>query len=67
METIAIKVKNSKVLKLIYTMEELNLIEVLSADIRKPIDKLSLRLDGCLAADEAEKMHRELRQMRDEW
>jgi len=63
-ETLIIKIKDSKVLKLIYDLEDLNLIEIVGSDIKKPAKKLSELLSSSLSPEQAEKMHEELKQMR---
>ena len=67
METLTIKIKDSKALKLIHDLEDLNLIQVVSSDIKKPSAKLSAILSGSITAEQANDMHKELEQMRNEW
>jgi hypothetical protein len=43
METLTIKIKDSKALKLIHDLEDLNLIQVMSSDMKKSVAKLSDR------------------------
>jgi hypothetical protein len=67
METITIKIKNPKVLSLIRNLEEMNLLEIITAKNKPSGIKLSERLSGSISTEQAEIMHKELRQMRDEW
>jgi hypothetical protein len=68
METITIKVKDSKVLKLIHDLEALNLIQVLiTLPEKKVATKLSDILSGSISSEQADKLQTELKQMRNEW
>lgn len=67
METLTIKIKDSKALKLIHDLEDLNLIQVVGSDIKKSATKLSAILKGSISAEEADTMQKELKQMRNEW
>jgi hypothetical protein len=67
METLTIKVKDYKVLKLIHDLEDLNLIQVVSPDVKKAVSKLSSLLTGSISAEQADDMQKELKQMQDEW
>ena len=67
METLTIKIKDKKALKLIHDLEDLNLIQVVSSDIKKPAKKLSEILSGSISTEQADIMRLELKQMRDEW
>jgi len=67
METLTIKIKNNKALKLIRDLEDMNLIQVLSSDTKKPVTKLSDLLKGSITAEAAEAMQNEVKQMRSEW
>jgi hypothetical protein len=67
METLTIKIKDSKTLKLIRDLEDLNLIQVVDTDIKKPITKLSALLNGSISQEQADNMQNELKQMRNEW
>ena len=66
METLTIKVKDSKTLKLIHDLADLNLIQVVTRS-KKSEAKLSSILSGSVSAEQADKMHKELEQMRNEW
>ena len=68
MQTLTIKVNNSKALKLLEDLEALNLIKV----IKRPVvnvkkGKLSERLAGSISAKQAKLMRNELTEMRNEW
>lgn len=67
METLTIKIKDSKALKLIHDLEDLDLIQVVSSDVKKSVAKLSELIKGSITAAEAEQMQNELKQMRNEW
>ena len=67
METLTIKIKDRKVLKLIHDLEDLNLIQVMNSDVDKPAKKLSEILSGSISTEQADIMRQELKQMRDEW
>jgi len=67
MDTLTIKIKDHKALKLIRDLEDLNLIQVVSSAIQKPGTKLSDILSGSISAEQADKMQKEVKQMREEW
>lgn len=67
MTTLTIKVKDDKTLKLIHDLEELDLIQVVSEKVQAKPTKLSDLLKGSISADQAQVMHAEVKQMRDEW
>ena len=64
MEILTIKVKNKKVLKLMQTLEELELIEIVKAG--RSIS-LSASLSGSILPEQAEIMQKELKEIRNEW
>lgn len=67
MDRLTIKIKDQKALKLIHDLEDLNLIQVVSSVISKPAAKLSDVLNGSISIGQANKMQKEIEQMRDEW
>jgi hypothetical protein len=67
METLTIKIKDNKALKLIHDLVDLNLIQVVSPGKKKTAIKLSERLGGSISQEQADTMHKELIQMRNEW
>jgi hypothetical protein len=67
METLTIKIKDSNALKLIHDLEDLNLIQVVTPAVKKSATKVSAILSGSISPEEADKMHEELKQMRNEW
>jgi len=67
MDTLTIKIKDHKALKLIRDLEDLNLIQVVSSVIQKPGTKLSDILSGSISAEQADNMQKEVKQMREEW
>ena len=68
METLTIKIKDNKTLKLIRDLEDLNLIQVVSpVAVKKSTTKLSTLLSGSISPEQGEKMQKEVKQMRDEW
>jgi len=67
METLTIKIKDSKALKLIHDLEDLNLIQVITPAVKKSATKLSSILSGSISQEQADNMQKELKQMRSEW
>lgn len=67
METITIKIKDQKALKLIHDLEDLNVLEVVNPPKKRSGPTLSERLSGSISVEQAEIMHKELQQMRNEW
>jgi hypothetical protein len=67
METLTIKIKDSNALKLIRNLEALNVLEVINPEKKQSGLKLSERLSGSITPEQAEIMHKEIQQMRDEW
>jgi hypothetical protein len=67
MDTLTIKVRDSKALKLIQDLESLNLIQVIRNDAQSSPKKISEKLAGSISKDDAESMQKELKKMRDEW
>jgi hypothetical protein len=67
METLTIKIKDNKALKLIHDLEDLNLIQVIGSSEKKTTTKLSDILNGSISTEQADNMQKELKQMRDEW
>jgi len=67
METLTIKIKDIKALKLIHDLEDLNLIQVINPVVKKSKAKLSEILSGSISPEQADNMQTELKQMRAEW
>lgn len=68
LQTLTIQVKGRKALKLIKSLEALNLLKILSPSFTKPSkSKLSKRLSGSISKENADKIDEEIDQMRDEW
>ncbi len=67
METLTIKIKDNKALRLLRDLEDLNLIQVIGLDKEKPAKKLSEMLSGSISPEQADNMQKELKQMRAEW
>jgi ribosomal protein L12E/L44/L45/RPP1/RPP2 len=67
METLTIKVKDTKALKLIHDLEDLDLIQVIETTSKNQHANLSQLLKGSIAPADAEKMQQELKEMRNEW
>jgi hypothetical protein len=63
MDTLTIKIKDRKALKLINDLENLNLTRVVNSDVKKPAKKLSEILSGSISAEQADIMRLELKQM----
>ena len=68
METITIKIRDNKALKLIQDLESLNLIQVIkTSSSKKPSQKLSDMMAGSISQKQADLMHEELKKNRSEW
>ena len=68
MQTITIKINNSKAAKLIEDLEALELIQVVkSKAVKQKSKKLSERLSGSITSTQAALMRKEVKQMRSEW
>jgi hypothetical protein len=67
MDTLTIKVRDSKTLKLIRDLESLNLIQVVNNPQQKPAKKLSAEITGGISEEQANSMRKELQQIRNEW
>ncbi|MDN3581217.1 hypothetical protein [Mucilaginibacter flavus] len=67
MTTLTITVKDDKTLKLIYDLEELDLIQVVDEKMQAKPTKLSDLLKGSISTEQAQLMQAEVKQMRDEW
>ena len=66
METVTVLLLNKKALNLLKQLEELNLIKLLEENA-DPDQKLSDRFAGKLSDDTAEKLHKYVKQSREEW
>ena len=68
METLTIKIRDNKALKLILDLESLNLIQVIkTSSSKKPSQKLSEIMTGSISQEQADLMHEELKKNRSEW
>lgn len=67
MDTLTIKIRDSKALKLIRDLESLNLIQVIKENHGKTDKKLSKTLAGSISDQQAVSMQEELQKMRNEW
>ncbi|MBS1530059.1 MAG: hypothetical protein JSU01_07115 [Bacteroidetes bacterium] len=67
MDTLTIKVRDSKALKLIQDLESLDLIQVIHNDVQSSSKKLSEKLAGSISNEDADSMQEELKKMRSEW
>lgn len=67
MDTLIIKIRDNKALKLIHDLESLNLIQVVNSTPNKPAKKLSSQLSGSISEEQADSMQKELKQIRNEW
>jgi hypothetical protein len=67
METLTIKIKDSKALKLIRDLEDLDLIQVVIPKNKKSAAKLSSILSGSISVEDADEMQKEVQNMRNEW
>jgi len=65
MKRLTIEIKNRKALKLIYDLEDLNLIQIVGQDLKESKTNLSNLLAGCISPEQADIIHKELTQMRD--
>lgn len=68
METITIKIRNQKALRLIEDMELLELIQILSKEQQNPeTRKLSEAMSGSMSHEDAEAYHRSVEKSKNEW
>ena len=67
MQILTINIKDSKVLKLIHDLEDLDLIQIVDITEMKPQTNLSELLRGSISIEDADIMQKELNQMRKEW
>lgn len=67
MDTLTIKIRDNKALKLIQDLESLNLIQVIKISPQKPVKKLSAEMSGSISKEQADFMQKELKKFRDEW
>ena len=65
--TLIIEVKNKKVLQLLYTLEELNLIKVLKENPEDIKPKLSDKYKGVFSKEDAMSFEKHTQKMRGEW
>jgi hypothetical protein len=66
MDTLTIKIRDSKTLKLIRDLESLNLIQVINSTLQKPAKKLSSEMEGSISEEQANSMQKELKHLRNE-
>jgi hypothetical protein len=67
METLTIKIRDNKALKLIKDLESLNLIQVIKTSTKKTSKKLSEEMSGSISPEQADLMHEEIKKNRSEW
>jgi len=67
MQKLLVEVKDNNALKILKNLEEANIIRLLPSDLSTTSDKISSRLRGSISKETARQMHREVKQMRDEW
>lgn len=67
METLTIRIKDSKALKLIHDLADLDLIQVMDSQETQPVVKLSALLADSISAEQAAIMQDEVQAMRNEW
>lgn len=68
METLTIKIRDNKALKLIHDLESLNLIQVIKkSSSKRSSPKLSEMMTGSISQEQADLMHEELKKNRNEW
>jgi len=67
MQKLLVEVKDNNALKILKNLEEANIIRLLPSDLSTTSDKISSRLRGSISKETAQQMHREVKQMRDEW
>ena len=66
METLTIKITDNRALKLIHDLEDLKLIEVISSPKTEKL-KLSALLKGSITSEQADDLHAQLKELRNEW
>lgn len=68
METLVIKIRNQKAIKLLEDLELLDLIKIIpSAPKTKEKYKISDMMRGSISKEEAETYHREVNEAKNEW
>ena len=67
MDTLTIKIRDNKTLKLIRDLESLNLIQVINTNPQKKLKKLSTEMTGSISEEQANSMQKELQKIRNEW
>jgi hypothetical protein len=67
MTRLIIEIKDSGVLKLLETLESLNLIRVIRGEVTSNKNKLSERLRDSISPLQAKEWQKELKTMRGEW
>ncbi len=65
--TMLIQVTNSKVIKLLHDLEDLNLIKVIKQNFNSPKTKLSDKFRGVFTKEDAKSFNDHTEQMRKEW
>jgi len=67
METLTIKIRNQKALRLIKDLESLDLIQIVSSKVKKTYPGLSETMAGSISREEAETYHQHIQDTNDEW
>jgi hypothetical protein len=67
MRIVTIEIKNDIALALLNNLERMNILRVIEGKATKAKQKLSERFAGCLSAERAEELQKELTQIRNEW
>ena len=65
METLTIELNNPKTFSLLRELEELSLLRIVKKQLQ--INNMSDLLFNCINSEQAVLMHKELKQMREEW
>jgi len=66
MDTLTIKINDSRALKLIHDLEDLKLIQVLTSE-KSVKGKLSSLLKGSISDKQADDLNSQIKEMRNEW
>jgi hypothetical protein len=67
MDTMFIELTNQKATRLLYELEELDLIKILQGNIKPVKKKLSEKYKGFITREEGEQLNNHINQMRYEW
>ena len=67
MKTLTIEIKDDKVLKLLQNLENMKILRILENKPIKTNQKLSGKFAGSISKETAEKLHKHITEIRNEW